>query len=367
MAVDYSRFQLGRDYSPLTQALQKGSDQFIQQMQFNQSLKQKQAEADALAQNKFKGGTVGAGGGYFYDKTTGLYNNVQTVQDENGQFKEQIIPMPYGFVPAGAQQVVLGGEVKKDVNEQQQQFTQENYRTKFGFDKDLAAYMASLNKESDEYAQIVQAKYAEAIARNKQTGKDSGVLESMEDLADASGNAKLIETIATQTYDSGIEAAKRIPVLNRINDLYNDTVVSGVPQSAMQAVARYVAGEDAAQSELSNLLDTEALSKLRETYGSQFTQVDREVLQGMMAGFSKNAEANKALLRNQSRKAQSDFNRAVRYAEKRGNEDMLDALYSQASIVYGKGDVGVDVTMPVAPKVIAPTSTTKPVRVWGQQ
>ncbi len=56
MAVEYSRFQLGRDYSPLTQALQKGSDQFIQQLQFNQSLKQKQAEADALAQSQLARG-----------------------------------------------------------------------------------------------------------------------------------------------------------------------------------------------------------------------------------------------------------------------------------------------------------------------
>jgi len=71
MAVDYSRFQLGRDYSPLTQALQNGSNQFIQQMQFNQKLEaDRQAnELDAIYKMQVLGGK-GQAKGQFDDRNT---------------------------------------------------------------------------------------------------------------------------------------------------------------------------------------------------------------------------------------------------------------------------------------------------------
>lgn len=127
----------------------------------------------------------------------------------------------------------------------------------------------------------------------------------------------------------GIAAAESTATIRRALTLL-ETVKTGGLQAISLAAKQRLGIEGANEGELSNSLGKAVLSQLRETFGAAFTESEGLRLERIEASFGKSAPTNRRLLQQALRIAERTSNRAIKAAEKRGNQaeaaDIRDLL-----------------------------------------
>jgi len=125
--------------------------------------------------------------------------------------------------------------------------------------------------------------------------------------------------------DKGLEAADSYANVKRGLDLLNSIETGGIDAVSMRA--KQIFGvEGADEAELSNRLSKAVLSQLRETFGAAFTETEGDKLERIEASFGKSTAGNKRLLQQTERIILRSANRAIRAAEKAGDEDTAQEI-----------------------------------------
>jgi len=138
-----------------------------------------------------------------------------------------------------------------------------------------------------------------------------------------------IEQRASALITRGIAAAESTATVRRALDLLDRVKTGGIAAISL-AVRQRLGIEGADEGELSNSLGKAVLSQLRETFGSAFTESEGERLIRLEAAIGKSPESNRRILGQALRIAERTANRAIKAAEKRGNQaeaaDIRDLL-----------------------------------------
>lgn len=123
----------------------------------------------------------------------------------------------------------------------------------------------------------------------------------------------------------GLEAADSYANVKRGLELLNGIETGGIDNVSMRAKQLFgVEGAD--EAELSNRLSKAVLSQLRETFGAAFTESEGQRLERIEAGFGKSTAGNKRLLQQTERIIIRSANRAIKAAEKAGDEDTAQEI-----------------------------------------
>lgn len=147
------------------------------------------------------------------------------------------------------------------------------------------------------------------------------------DVTTAKEEAKGGEARAQGVIDAGVDASYSLPTLKRTIDLLDEVETGGFDRVAL-SVKQAFGVEGADEGELSANLGKSVLAQLKETFGAQFTQAEGDRLARIEAGFGKNAETNKRLLRNVLAMAERKVESALKRAEARGDIETVDELKS---------------------------------------
>ncbi len=132
-----------------------------------------------------------------------------------------------------------------------------------------------------------------------------------------------------KTIQLGIDAVQGIPILRRSLQLLERIETGGIDAARLRAKQLFgVEGAD--EGELSANLGKAVLSRLRETFGAQFTEREGARLERMSAGFGKSAAANKRILRSSLKIIDNAAQRALEAARDSGDtaaeEQLLDFI-----------------------------------------
>ena len=125
--------------------------------------------------------------------------------------------------------------------------------------------------------------------------------------------------------DRGVSAAESTAGLRRGIELL-DTIKTG-GYSAIDMRTRAALGiEGADEGELANSLGTAVLSQLKATFGSAFTEGEGARLERLSASMGKSPEANKRILNQALKIAESASRRAIKAAKARGDEETVQDI-----------------------------------------
>lgn len=134
--------------------------------------------------------------------------------------------------------------------------------------------------------------------------------------------------------DAGLTASSAIPKTQRAIELLESVKTSGLQKALLNAKEMFgVAGAD--ESELSNNLGINVIRQLREVFGPQFTEKDREAFERMEAGFGKSPEGNKRILRNVLKTLENIKSRGINAAKSIGDDFMVEEFNRAASVKFG--------------------------------
>ena len=152
------------------------------------------------------------------------------------------------------------------------------------------------------------------------------------------------ETIAAQeeqrvakVIDDGVSAAESTATLRRGIELL-DSVKTGGLYAASNAAQRIFGVQGADEGELSYNLSNAVLSRLRSTFGAQFTEREGARLERIAASFTKSADVNKRLLRQALAMAERKAAQAIRAAEKRGDKETVDEIQGWLDFTFEGND-----------------------------
>lgn len=120
--------------------------------------------------------------------------------------------------------------------------------------------------------------------------------------------------------DRGVLAAESTSNLRRSLDLLNKIETGGVNAISL-AVKNRLGIEGADEGELTNSLAKAVLSQLRETFGAQFTAREGDELKRIEAGIGKSTEANRRVISNSLKFAETLAQRGLRAAKRAGDDD----------------------------------------------
>lgn len=133
------------------------------------------------------------------------------------------------------------------------------------------------------------------------------------------------ETRAGDLIERGIAAAESTASIRRAISLLDDVKTGGLRAASLRAKQLFgVEGAD--EGELSNSLGKAVLSQLRETFGAAFTVEEGKRLERIEANFTKSSETNRRLLNQALRIAERTAQRAVKSAEKRGDQETVQDI-----------------------------------------
>ena len=135
------------------------------------------------------------------------------------------------------------------------------------------------------------------------------------------GEAGRIQTLI----DDGLSAAQSTSVLRRGLELLDQVQTGGWRAAALRA-KQFLGVEGADEGELSNNLAKAVLAQLKATFGAAFTAEEGERLARIEAGFTKSPETNKRLLGQALKIAERKAKKALRQAEKNGDQEAVDEI-----------------------------------------
>ena len=172
-------------------------------------------------------------------------------------------------------------------------------------------------------SEITQRRIFEAGGR---AGAKADVeLETSREIAGQKKRGAAQEARLQATINEGFSAADNIPILNRSIELLNSVETGGIDRAKL-AAKQFFGIEGADEAELSANLGKTVLSQLRSTFGAAFTEREGARLARIEAGFGKSVEGNKRLLRQTKRLMERVANRAIRAAEKSGDQGTADEI-----------------------------------------
>lgn len=179
-------------------------------------------------------------------------------------------------------------------------------------------------------AQLEEARKTEiALAGGKagaaEQAKTDVKLGSAQDLAAKAVRGKSQESREQGFIDSGVEAADSMANITRAIELL-DLVETGGFDAAQLRASQLLGIESADEGELAEALGVAVLSQLKPIFGSAFTAQEGERLERLSAGFGKSPAANKRILEKQLEIAKRASKRAIRAAEKGGDEFTADEI-----------------------------------------
>lgn len=181
-------------------------------------------------------------------------------------------------------------------------------------------------KANEEFTQDQQA-----LSRGRRGGALGAELEAKPDIARAETQAKKQaggeEARAQEVINAGVSASYALPTIKRTIDLLDEVETGGFNRVALR-VKQAFGVEGADEGELSANLGKAVLSQLRDTFGAAFTQAEGERLERIEAGFGKNAETNKRLLKNILTLSERKIDSALKRAESRGDTETVEELRS---------------------------------------
>lgn len=131
--------------------------------------------------------------------------------------------------------------------------------------------------------------------------------------------------------DDGLEAADRIPELNRISTLLDTTKTGGIDK--LQLYVKQTLGvESADEAELSAALGKAVVKQYRETFGAAFTENEGNKLDRIESGFGKSTEGNKRLIAQLRSMLERKAKRGMRAAEDRGDIDTVEEIKNAMNV-----------------------------------
>ena len=167
---------------------------------------------------------------------------------------------------------------------------------------------------SEEQVNLARDK---AMARAEVELGTAGDIERLK--AEQRGAGKGISERQQGFIDSGVTAADSTKNIKRSLEIL-DTVKTGGFAAAAQSAKQFFGVEGADEGELTANLGIAVLSQLKPIFGAAFTKEEASKLEGISAGFGKNATTNRRLLNNALTTAERAAKRAIRAAEDAGDD-----------------------------------------------
>lgn len=140
--------------------------------------------------------------------------------------------------------------------------------------------------------------------------------------------------------DSGVDAADSVANIKRSISLLDEVKTGGFASVSLKAKQLFGV-ESADEGELSGNLGVAVLSQLKPIFGAAFTVGEVERLESISAGFGKNASTNKRLLKETLRIAERAANRAIRAAERSGDDFTVNEIKMALKEISG-ADISAD-------------------------
>lgn len=160
--------------------------------------------------------------------------------------------------------------------------------------------------------------------------------------------------------DSGVASADNLIVINQSLALLDAVATGGIDKVLLDA-KRLFGVESADEAELSYNLGKTVLSQLKPTFGGAFTKDEVKMLINMESNLGKSIEGNKRILRSIQKTSDRATKRALRAAEKLGDEFAADEIRNAIAQATGKSspfDVVEEQAQAPATPVQAPTQRT---------
>jgi len=150
-------------------------------------------------------------------------------------------------------------------------------------------------------------------------------LEQAAPIAAATTKGRAEQTRTQGIINRGLDAADTVPILNRSIALLDSVETGGFDRAAL-AAKQFFGIESANEAELSSNLGKTVLSQLRSTFGAAFTEREGARLATIEAGFGKSVAGNRRLLLQTKRIAERAASRAIKTAEKAGDQATADEI-----------------------------------------
>ncbi len=169
------------------------------------------------------------------------------------------------------------------------------------------------------------------LNRNKNYSGESGTQQAqVEAVAPKEEQTNAAKRQSTYI-DDGLEAADRIPELNRISTLLDSTKTGGIDKLKLYA-KQNLGIESGDEAELSAGLGKAVVKQYRETFGAAFTENEGNKLDSIEAGFGKSVEGNKRLIAQLRNMLERKAKRGIRAAEDRGDIDTAEEIKSAMAV-----------------------------------
>ena len=169
-----------------------------------------------------------------------------------------------------------------------------------------------------------------AMARAEVELGTAGDIERLK--AEQRGAGKGISERQQGFIDSGVTAADSTRNIKRSLEIL-DTVKTGGFAAAAQSAKQFFGVEGADEGELTANLGIAVLSQLKPIFGAAFTKEEANKLEGISAGFGKNAATNRRLLNNALTTAEKAAKRAIRAAEAAGDDFTANEIRMALEVV----------------------------------
>jgi len=137
--------------------------------------------------------------------------------------------------------------------------------------------------------------------------------------------------------DLGVGAAQGIPTARRALDLLKRVETGGIDALDIR-VKQSLGLENADEGELANILGKAVLSQLKATFGAQFTEREGALLQRIEAGIGKSNAANRRILENLIKRAESRSQAAIDAAAAMGDYQTAADIKREMEFEYGEED-----------------------------
>jgi hypothetical protein len=138
--------------------------------------------------------------------------------------------------------------------------------------------------------------------------------------------------------DTGVASADNLITINQSLALLNSVATGGIDKALLDA-KRMLGIESADEAELSYNLGKTVLSQLKPTFGGAFTKDEVKMLINMESNLGKSIEGNKRILRTIQKTSDRATKRALRAAEKLGNEFAADEIRNAIALSEKSGSI----------------------------
>ncbi len=132
---------------------------------------------------------------------------------------------------------------------------------------------------------------------------------------------------SAQSIETGINAARGMPVLRRTRSLLEEVKTGGLARAKL-AVENFFGVTGADEAELSANMGRAVLSQLKNIFGAQFTEREGERLASIEARFGNSTAGNIRLIEGLMQMAEQEARTAIDYATRMGDEETVRMIDS---------------------------------------